>query len=929
MYTKLEEAAKELAKIIEDREDLFIPINVLVESESVANYFKSYFARSSKNVLMNVNFYTFNELIYITCLKGKNKSLLDELNYKLLILSFLKDNSCFETYLDKNSKDYSNKLYDLTCSLYSLFKSYDESLSKLEDNYLNIYLNVLDNARKNNMYTLKELILNNDYNSLGTIYTFGLVNNKNIVEKFLTQYKDVCRLDLCLKDISNKEVEFVGAPSKKREIEYVHSKISKLLLEENNKYGDFCVISPNINDYLSEIKQVFNQDNINYPYIPFNIKTKESTNSELYEFLKLMFDIISNKTITRKDFSEILNLDFVLNKFNIDSNTKDYIIKIVINNNIYENKDFIDLKNRIILSKFLDYSDKENDMVTIENISYLSYDSIELSDETIVIYSKLINSINKFIDNFNITSVDKDNIDILNETIKLFVEPNNKEYLKLNRFFSLIKYYDLTLDYSIFVCFVLDLIKYSSSNSFNTNLGVNFVSFNKNVVLDYKYVFFIGLSSVDFPHLDMQTEFDKRDNILSQSFEENRKAFILTYLNCTKFYASYVCENLKTAEEYFPSTLLEEIEPFYKIIKNKKISKLPLDETRDWAELFTNSEFANKMYNQNLMVEKKEDIVSFKSIDDENKNIKFKDIVNYLKEPLSYKANKVFPYNSSLFDDLNEEFQPFNAKKLDLISMFYETCVFVLENNIEESDNDIKMSFYNRYKLEKKVEVLSEEISLEEYNNIWVNVFKYKNFVCGLGKYSIIDPFSINLSYEEQNFKISTNKKYLKVINDSITYYLEIKDLSKDVSEKEFIAPYVISLLDTLKESSGEEKEIVLNLNNDKKVKNYTLSSLEAKEILNEIYFEMKDFDNIYFLPVRYLTDNVPDNFYDFINSAKQDLIYFKDNKMFNFETDLGYKDDNYLEKLNENISKLISMVKYAIKEEETEVSEENGDSKI
>ncbi len=198
-----------------------------------------------------------------------------------------------------------------------------------------------------------------------------------------------------------------------------------------------------------------------------------------------------------------------------------------------------------------------------------------------------------------------------------------------------------------------------------------------------------------------------------------------------------------------------------------------------------------------------------------------------------------------------------------------------------------------------------------------------------MGRYFVIEPFTINLSNAEQNFKISTNKKYLKVINDSLTYYLEIKDLPKVIKEKDFIAPYIISLLDTLNESSDDERQIVLNLSNDKKAKNYTLTSLEAKEILNEIYLEMKDFDNIYFLPVKYLTDKVPDNFYDFINFAKQDLIYFKDNKMFNFETDLGYTDDNYIEKFNENISKLISMVKYAKKEEETEVSEENGDTKI
>ena len=424
--SNLNKLSDELIKEINSRNDLFNPIYILTPSKNVSNYFKEcYLKNNNDKVLMNVKFLSFNELFSLIF---KNKEIIDDLEYKLLLEDLLFNNNEKElnTYLNKSSNDYYVKLYDLTLSLNKLFKDYEESLEinnlnnkTKENNFLiNIYKELNNKIKENNLNTLYNLITdkNNYNNKLDNLYVFGFININPLYEEFLSIIKFKNRYDLKL-DKSYKEdkkFKLIKAPNVKREIEYLHSKICELLLsDKESKYSSFLVVAPNINDYKNVIKEVFNQDNKEYPSIPYNIKERKDITTNTYNILKLLFNSISLDTFTRLDYFNLLNNEIIKNKYNINDEIKDILINLIIKNNIYSNDDFLDFKNRILLSKFLDYKDDDNNTFILNNKEYMSYDSIEINNDIIISYISLINDIFSFKDYFkslNNTFINKDNI---------------------------------------------------------------------------------------------------------------------------------------------------------------------------------------------------------------------------------------------------------------------------------------------------------------------------------------------------------------------------------------------------------------------------------------------------------------------------------------------------------------------------------------
>jgi exodeoxyribonuclease V gamma subunit len=85
--------------------------------------------------------------------------------------------------------------------------------------------------------------------------------------------------------------------------------------------------------------------------------------------------------------------------------------------------------------------------------------------------------------------------------------------------------------------------------------GVTFTDYDESSVLPAKYLFFIGANSKDFPPLERRSEIDLRPEsdrlpLQYQHFESQ------CYNAGSKLFLSYVNLNLKTDEEYFPSTFL-------------------------------------------------------------------------------------------------------------------------------------------------------------------------------------------------------------------------------------------------------------------------------------------------------------------------------------------------------------------------------------
>ena len=920
----LNKLSDELIKEINSRNDLFKPIYILTPSKNVSNYFKEcYLKNNNDKVLMNVKFLSFNELFSLIF---KNKEIIDDLEYKLLLEDLLFNNNEKElnTYLNKSSNDYYVKLYDLTLSLNKLFKDYEESLEinnlnnkTKENNFLiNIYKELNNKIKENNLNTLYNLITdkNNYNNKLDNLYVFGFININPLYEEFLSNCEFKNRYDLKL-DKSYKEdkkFKLIKAPNVKREIEYLHSKICELLLsDKESKYSSFLVVAPNINDYKNVIKEVFNQDNKEYPSIPYNIKERKDITTNTYNILKLLFNSISLDTFTRLDYFNLLNNEIIKNKYNINDEIKDILINLIIKNNIYSNDDFLDFKNRILLSKFLDYKDDDNNTFILNNKEYMSYDSIEINNDIIISYISLINDIFSFKDYFkslNNTFINKDNINEVFNKLKLFLDEDTLEFKKINKFINKIESLEnISLNLSSFKFFLLDLVKEDTSNLFNSNVGVSFISFNTNYVLNYKYIFFIGLSSKNIPSLSIQSEFDSRKDYSLNELNKIKDVFKLTYLNTEYFYPSYLGMDLKKEEEFYPSILLDNL------IDEEIL--IPLDEKRGYKDLYTLSEFKNKEYYNSLMnnSNKINNKVSNYIEKEKPSLIKIRDISKFLKDPFTFKVENVFPYDDDKYEKLKDEFKDINITSIDKPYIIKKLCLEIILNNINENNDSFKNNFKNKLLLDNKLPSLSKEVINNSFNNIWNTSFKIiellKEFK-ELSKDNIIK----SKEYLLNNFKVLIDKEFYKIEDkDSIKYY-EFKYKDGKLKNEDYVDLYILSLLDI----SSKEDDIKYNIELIKSIdnkKSFRLSKNESIEILNNIYSNMFNYDNIYSLPINFIDFDKIKTFKDFIshlNTTSGPYKYFKDKKMFNFDKDLGYEEDYFdikFKEYSDNQKKLIKFL--------------------
>lgn len=183
----------------------------------------------------------------------------------------------------------------------------------------------------------------------------------------------------------------------KKEIEILHSKICNLLLEEENKYSDFLVLSQNILEYETAIKEVFEQDNKHFLSIPYNIKQKGNQESDTFILFDVLLKSLSNKIFTRLDLCKILGLEWIHKSRSITKEDVDNIINVIIKTNVYNDLDLDNLKNRLIVSKFANIDNFKNSIVCINNKEYIPYTNMSLDNDLMLKFIDLISDISSFL----------------------------------------------------------------------------------------------------------------------------------------------------------------------------------------------------------------------------------------------------------------------------------------------------------------------------------------------------------------------------------------------------------------------------------------------------------------------------------------------------------------------------------------------------
>ncbi len=365
--------------------------------------------------------------------------------------------------------------------------------------------------------------------------------------------------------------------------------------------------------------------------------------------------------------------------------------------------------------------------------------------------------------------------------------------------------------------------------------------------------------------------------------------------------------DLKKEEEFYPSILLDNL------IDEEIL--IPLDEKRGYKDLYTLSEFKNKEYYNSLMnnSNKINNKVSNYIEKEKPSLIKIRDISKFLKDPFTFKVENVFPYDDDKYEKLKDEFKDINITSIDKPYIIKKLCLEIILNNINENNDSFKNNFKNKLLLDNKLPSLSKEVINNSFNNIWNTSFKIiellKEFK-ELSKDNIIK----SKEYLLNNFKVLIDKEFYKIEDkDSIKYY-EFKYKDGKLKNEDYVDLYILSLLDI----SSKEDDIKYNIELIKSIdnkKSFRLSKNESIEILNNIYSNMFNYDNIYSLPINFIDFDKIKTFKDFIshlNTTSGPYKYFKDKKMFNFDKDLGYEEDYFdikFKEYSDNQKKLIKFL--------------------
>ena len=914
-----------LIKELKDSVDFFIGPIVVVPNHKIENWFKAYWLKTQKDILMNIDYQVIDSALFSFFNDSDEYSLLNKQTLKLLILKELvasNGNNLPEEitkYIKKETSFNSVNLYDLVNEFADAFIEFENgNVSSIKQEYLDFYHQILDKAKTQYHLTSISSLLDSSFKTNNRkTYFFGFTSftdqEKALIEKYSHDHDVLIYEVEETTDVSSVTVNITTAPSKLREVEAIHTRISTLLKDNKDlSYSDFLVVSPNIKEYETTIKRVFKQDNDEFFDMPFSINSDEAIDTDVTLLLNKLIEIYHKGFYTRNDFYQIINNEMVSSIRNISDEEKEAWINMIIIANVYRQRERVDdwdyIRKRILLSKLLNVNDVDN-TISLDNKEYRPYSYVGVDDETIIKFVQIIDDLNSWIKTINLIAesnvIDVNNIELIKQELdkwcSIFTDEveTNRLYKPICRVIKDIKDYGV-LDHKIplmtFLYLLLDVSKASknSRGKILTN-GVTFTNFSKDYVLNANYVFFLGASSSNLPSKYLESEIytikNKPDVI-------QRKHFFMQYHNAIKeFNISYIDKDLKTEEDFYPSTFVKEL---ITLIGegNYHINKIPLDETRIWQELFTRREFKDKVYRKGLFessddtsIETKEDIdVNLKPID----KLTLNDIKAYLDEPLMFLSNRLFADENNNYEDIINEYEPFDFNKLEEYKIVKKFITIGLEKTIEDEDID---KVKDELSLNNGLYGLSDEesnIALKGLKKEAQATIDLINEVVGIKENKKLD--TLELIDGASKWKLDCNNSLMRIIDEDTRRYIELKKLPD--KDKDYLYPYTYSLMDiaSLKDESEEEKIYHVILGDG--ANQFDLTPNEAIEILNEIHRRINNIKDTKCIPFDLEKRDVekietPFDLFSKITEQHAKWDYFDHKKSFN-ENKIGYDENDF-----------------------------------
>lgn len=882
---KLSMLSDKLIEIINNREDPFKKIKVIVPSYSLESYFKTYWLKDDNNVLMNVYFYTIEDFLDVS-LDSKDKLFTKDI-ISLYILNELSSNKDeyikLNRYYSFNNQINYNKLYDLSKMLTDLYIEYEDDLfnykssSSYKEDEEKLFRKIENESKNNNLITRKELI--NKLKPSNDIYvSFGFIRYTSLEDELINKLNISNDYNLMLK--SNNEItelKIIEAPSKIREIEGIHTEMCKILLNKDITYSDILVFSPKISEYRTIIREIFHQDNKEFPSLTRSVNNEADVETDITKVLNKLKEIVKKEYYSSLDFIDLLSIPLIKKNRHLSDDDINVIKETLVSLNIKRENtnsntinDFTYLKTRLLINQIVDINILDHNILEINDKKYYPFTSFDLTSEIISQLVDTIDDLNNLIKFYkghnNLKKID---IDSFKEELSIWFSnldseggETNSDYgellNKLDNYKNIIND-DLSLDVLFDYLMDVSLSRSGKNDQYFLN-GITFANFDSTALLESKYIFLIGCDNKSFNTNLTISELDIRnhDKLKERYRKELEESFVTQVsLGENKVFISYVDQDLKTEEEIYPSDLinyiikekenLNTLKEYIDKYKTQvdKYEKIPLDETRSNDLLFTRREKFNKQYFDELRG------ISIRNSDDQETKeetnhgndalsnqkiieVKLTELRDFLFEPYSFWINKLFGKEDETNSTLNEEFESFDIDGLTSYSIVKDLTL----NKFKKGDsNRIK----EKYTLENKIPLINETIRDSEFDKVAKKASKL---------------FDDKQGYNIKLFDDILVDKYLIKISNEILIKEEDSminlSLIKSSSDKfkDFLELYLYSLIYAYnKENDGIEYTIHLDTNyeKDKKVpfNDYSISYDIARNrlinIINKMFESIND----------------------------------------------------------------------------------------
>lgn len=773
-----------------------------------------------------------------------------------------------------------------------------------------------------------------------------------------------------------------GAPTKIREMEILHSRICKLL-QNGAHVNDILVCSPNLDEYRTAIYQAFDQNDYSKTsktnlHVPFAIVDSPARSSLTGNALGDLFDILASGTITRPAFFDLVRNPVVQIARHFDNEEVDAWENWVENLNLYRDRNVLSEKNseefrykedwkdgvrRMLLSRFTNCNvefDEDNELLPYSDIDSSNNRSLCKFVECIDDLEKMLNFKNET------PAVTEDKLNDLAEYIGNFLAMQNPPdgfggeniiYQNVAAAFD-----DLRCQYyagakgitweclRATLCGTAQGTEYSCGNLFVN--GITFCKFIPNRIIPVKHVFFIGADSSSFPGTKPSGMMDLRRAVPAwpgddSPIAKNRYAFLCQFMSTSEsFHISYVCKDIVKDEEFYPTSIVNDIRSFLKNSIQKSVeacqknfeewkeegnhksalkniwpeTEISLDENRPYSELFTNKEFRNKR-----MLEKdncdKDSSTHYSELDTEINvvppdRVSTSQLKNFLKDPFQFQIARMMQQDDVSEDDVDPEdvlFEPVDFNHLGHSTLVNKMVAANIsedaEQELQEFQRELELKgiypdgeFKKKLQTEadKKCEKIKAQMEDPKTDD---NISPLRN----KGNWTYRKKRNdLTLKSADKEFTLTGTTDFWDGGKNLVSLTSSKPEAAKTIpyfKTSNYISSYLNALAIIAGENTSTKKTVNIAIYSSNKkackpaIATVEATSEEAQSILIEIYALAFQQGYSKCVPVDLLDENIEDfsSFANMLDNSHGPWAYFGKKHLFDKKRDLGFNPDQFI----------------------------------